>query len=191
MQEVISRNFPFYTFVDVDTEGRRGGDRRHARRPHHHAAGEGHRRQGAASHRRVRDEGQVARGLRGRREPQRARRDDEREARHARPRQAARRLRHRAAQGRRARLRPQLPRDDVHAVGSRQRALPAAARGRRRLALLGRPAAHRHELPCVLPHGAGDHAVLLVAHAAQGQAADGVGHLDRRALHAALDRQDG
>ena len=84
-------------------EGRRRRDLRRARRPHHHAAGQGPDREGAPTHRPVRDEGQVARRLRQRGQRQGERRDDERDAQPARPRQAARRLRHRREQGRRPR----------------------------------------------------------------------------------------
>ncbi len=76
-------------------EGRRQRDRRRRSTASHHAARQGPHREGAAPHRPVRDEGQVARRLRQRRERQGVRRDDERDAEHARPRQAARRLRHR------------------------------------------------------------------------------------------------
>ena len=62
-------------------EGRGHRDRRRSRRAHHHAALQGPDRQGAASHRPVPDEGQVAGGLRERRQRQGQRRDDERDAR--------------------------------------------------------------------------------------------------------------
>ena len=86
-------------------------DRQGLRRAHHHAAAQGLHRQGAPPHRRVPDaRRQVAR--RATRRRSRSRRndaDDERDAQHARSRQAARRLRHRDEEGRRLRLRRAVP----------------------------------------------------------------------------------
>ena len=71
------------TFVDVDLKGGDSGDRRGPRRAHHHAARQGHDREGAPPHRPVRDEGQVARRLRQRGQREGERRDDERDAQRA------------------------------------------------------------------------------------------------------------
>lgn len=68
MQTIITQNFPFYTFQDVDLKGGDTGIFGRSRRPPGHAAGQGPDRERAPPHRSVRDEGQVARGHRERRE---------------------------------------------------------------------------------------------------------------------------
>ena len=78
MQGIITQNFPFYTFQDVDLKGGDAEISDDLDGLHHHAARQGPHREGAAPHRPVRDEGQVARGLRQRGERQGERRDDER-----------------------------------------------------------------------------------------------------------------
>ena len=127
MQAIITQNFPFYTFQDVDLKGGDERDRRRPRRPHHHPARQGPDREGAPPHRPVRDEGQVARRLRQRGEREGERRDDERDAEHARPRQAPRRLRHHDEQGRRPRLRPHASASSCSTQGGHR----AAPRSRR------------------------------------------------------------
>ena len=133
-------------------EGRRRGDPGRPRRPHHHAAGQGPHREGAPAHRPVRDEGQGPRRLRQRRQREGERRDDERDAEHARAREAARGLRHRRSTrtssstcGSHARV--VVP----TAAGIAGRRAPAGARGAGRPALHGRRGARRHELPVPLP----------------------------------------
>ena len=179
IQGIITQNFPFYTFQDVDLKGGETEipdelDGLIVTQP-----GKDLSEEVAAAHRPVRDEGQITGRLRQRRQHEGQRSEHERDDEYARSGEAPRRLRHRFEQGRgRRRVAPRaLDGSDQRWRGRRRARTDHGSAGRH--ALHGQHAARRHELRGPVPGAGRGGAVRVQPDAQDGEAArheDAGGH---------------